>query len=59
MTEDNFLTVAQVAERMQVVQATVRRWLRSGQLRGVQVGGARWRIPEAELRRLQRGEDRQ
>ena len=35
------LTVQQVAERLKVNPETVRRWLRSGQLRGYLLGGDR------------------
>jgi excisionase family DNA binding protein len=54
MTEDRLLTVSQVAERMQANPETVRRWLRSGRLRGVLPGGDRlgWRIRESELQRF-------
>jgi excisionase family DNA binding protein len=44
------LTVDQVAERLQVNEQTVRRWLRDGQLTGVPFGGRTgWRINEDEL----------
>lgn len=59
MDDDRFLTVDEVADRIRVNRETVRRWLRSGQLRGTLPGGKRmgYRIPESELRRfLQRGE---
>jgi excisionase family DNA binding protein len=54
MTEERLLTVEQVAEEMQVSGETVRRWLRSGRLRGWQPGGTKigWRIPASEVRRL-------
>lgn len=52
------LKVEQVAERLQVGVITVRRWLQSGKLRGVRIGGTRagWRVPESEVERLLRGE---
>lgn len=48
------LTVEQVAERMQVTQESVRRWLRMGLLRGYRPGGAKarkagWRVRPADL----------
>lgn len=49
------LTTAQVAERLQLHEATVRRYLRAGIIRGRVVNpnarrsGIRWRIPEAAL----------
>ena len=47
---DRMLTVDQVAERLQVNEQTVRRWLRDGQLTGVPFGGRTgWRINEDDL----------
>ena len=44
------LTVQQVAEYMQVSTETVRRWLRSGQLPGFNVGGTGgWRVKREDL----------
>lgn len=52
------LTVKQVAERLQIGTITVLRWLRGGKLHGVKPGGSRigWRIPIAEVERIERGE---
>jgi excisionase family DNA binding protein len=51
------LTVKQVAERLQIGQVTVLRWLRSGKLAGVKPGGTRigWRIPVSEVERIESG----
>ncbi len=47
------LTVRQAAERLQVAEATVRRWLRGGQLRGTYLSDrAGWRVPESEVTRV-------
>ncbi len=44
------LTVHEVADRLQVHPLTVRRWLKSGKLVGVQLGArAGWRIDEEDL----------
>jgi excisionase family DNA binding protein len=50
------LKVAEVAERVRADPETVRRWLRSGRLKGVRPGGTRlgWRISEGEVKRLLR-----
>ena len=49
MTE--YLTVSEVAERLKVQPLTVRRWLNSGALTGIQLGDrAGWRITEEDLR---------
>ncbi len=47
---DRMLTVDQVAERLQVNEQTVRRWLREGELTGVPFGGRTgWRVSEEDL----------
>lgn len=57
MTDDALLTVDQVADRLQANPETIRRWLRSGRLRGSRPGGTRagWRVRASELRRLTGG----
>ena len=54
MEGERMLTVRQVAERLQVHVITVQRWLRSGRLRGIRLGGTKagWRIPASELQRF-------
>ncbi|MBI2761908.1 MAG: helix-turn-helix domain-containing protein [Chloroflexi bacterium] len=51
---DRWLTVDRVVERIQVNKETMRRWLRSGRLRGVQPGGDKvgWRVTEADIDRF-------
>ena len=49
MTENEVYTVEEVAERLKVSAATVRRLVASGQIRGVRVGQRKWRIPAASL----------
>lgn len=47
------LTVAEVAERLKVQPLTVRRWLKRGDLAGIQLGDrAGWRISEDDLDRF-------
>jgi len=48
---DHWLTVEQVAERLAVNPETVRRWIRSGALPVLQLGGPRtgYRINELDL----------
>ena len=50
-TDGELLTVGEVAKRLRVTELTVRRWLTSGRLKGLQVAGkkTRWRIPASEL----------
>lgn len=46
-----FLTVNDVAEKLQVHPRTVKRWLNEGKLKGVLLGDrAGWRISEEEFR---------
>lgn len=54
MADGKFLSVEDVAERMQASTATVRRWLREGRLQGIRPGGRKlgWRISEADLQRF-------
>jgi excisionase family DNA binding protein len=58
MENEPMLSVDEVAERLRLGVVTVRRWLRSGRLKGVRIGSARagWRIPESEVQRILRGE---
>ncbi len=52
-----FLTAQQVADRLQVTPATVKRWLREGQLPGVMLGDrAGWRVAEDDLDAFLRGQ---
>ena len=46
--EERMLTVSDVAERLAINPATVRRWLRRKELAGYQFGGE-WRIKLADL----------
>ena len=52
--DEPLLTVSEVAMRLRTTEETVRRWLRSGRIAGVRMGGTRlgWRIPSSEIRRL-------
>ena len=51
MSETEMLTVAEVAARLRVPPATVRRWLREGRLRGAMLGGTKlgYRIARRDL----------
>ena len=48
------LTVRQAAERLQTTEDTVRRWLRTGKIKGRMPGGTKlgYRIPASEIERL-------
>jgi excisionase family DNA binding protein len=45
---EELFTVQQVAERLQVRQRTVKRWLLSGQLRGLKAG-RKWRVTPSAI----------
>ena len=50
MSDERWLTVNQIAERLQVHQETVRRWLRDGRLQGRNFGGkSGYRVREKDL----------
>ena len=48
---DRLLTTSQVAERFQVTNRTIFRWLKLGRLKAIRVGGV-LRISEADLEDL-------
>jgi len=53
MTEEEWLTVADVAKRLRVTSQTVQRWLRAHELAGLNLGGkAGYRIRAADLERF-------
>lgn len=48
--EDRLLTTTQVAEWLQIHEETVRRWLRDGELAGINLGRkGGWRIRERDV----------
>ncbi len=51
MIDETLLTPAQVAERLQVNERTVTRWLRDGYLRGYKLG-KEWRVSPGDLQRF-------
>ena len=48
MADEKLLTPAQVADRLQIHERTVTRWLRDGYMRGFKLG-KEWRIAPADL----------
>ena len=51
--DERWLTVKQIAEHLQVTEATVNRWLRTGDLRGVNFGGRTgYRVRESDFQRF-------
>lgn len=55
---EQLLTVDQVAKRLQLHPATVRRWIKAGRLRGISLGSDRagWRIRRSEVEAFIAGE---
>ena len=49
---EKYLTPNQVASILQVDVATVRKWLRSGKLKGFKLSPKIWRISEVALKSL-------
>ena len=48
MPHDRYQTVQELADRLEVSEATVRRWIKSGELRAIDIGKG-WRIADADL----------
>ena len=51
MPHDRYQTVQELAERLEVAEETVRRWIKSGELRAIDIGKG-WRIADADLERF-------
>jgi excisionase family DNA binding protein len=49
--DDEFLTVAEIADRLKLNQQTVRNWIVRGELSGVRIGTRRVRVLSSELDR--------
>jgi len=55
---DRYLTAEEIAARLRVRPDTVRRWLRDGDLRGINLARrAGWRVTEADLAAFLRARD--
>lgn len=48
MPKDQYQTVKEVADRLKVAEATVRHWIKDGQLRAIDIGKG-WRIADSDL----------
>lgn len=51
MPHDQYQSVHDVAERLKVHEATVRGWIKDGQLRAIDIGKG-WRIADSDLARF-------
>ncbi len=55
---ERLLSVPEIAEAMKVNHETVRRWLRTGELKGIQLGSkAGWRIRESDFQAFLRARE--
>ncbi len=48
MPQDRYQTVQEVADRLEVAEATVRQWIKSGGLRAIDIGKG-WRVSDTDL----------
>lgn len=48
MPQDRYQTVKEVSDRLEVAEATVRLWIKSGSLRAIDIGKG-WRVADADL----------
>ena len=48
MPQDHYQTVKEISDRLEVAEATVRLWIKSGSLRAIDIGKG-WRIADADL----------
>lgn len=48
MEDEKFYTIAEVAEMLKVSEGGVRKWLKTGKLKGVKLGRI-WRIRKSDL----------
>lgn len=49
MTEEHYLTPAQVAAEVHVTVVTVRRWINTGALRATKAGPRKWMVRRSDL----------
>lgn len=48
MPHDRYQTVQELAERLEVAEATVRQWIKTGLLRAIYIGKG-WRVADTDL----------
>ena len=48
MPQDRYQTVREVTDRLEVAEATVRQWIKTGTLRAIEIGKG-WRIADTDL----------
>jgi len=55
---ERYLSAEDIAERLNVGSATVRKWLREGKLKGVRAGRL-WRVRESDLEAFLKGGEKE
>ena len=48
---ERYYSTREVCEALGIANRTIRRWIKEGRVRAINIGG-RWRIPESEVKRL-------
>lgn len=48
MPQDRYQTVQELSQRLEVAEATIRQWIKSGELRAIDIGKG-WRISDTDL----------
>jgi excisionase family DNA binding protein len=56
MPQDRYQTVQDIAERLDVAEATVRQWIKSGELRAIDIGKG-WRVADTDLEQFLRARE--
>lgn len=51
MPHDRYQSVQELSQRLDVAEATVRHWIKTGQLRAIDIGKG-WRISDTDLQRF-------
>jgi len=51
MPQDRYQTVQEIAERLEVAEATVRHWIKLGELRAIDIGKG-WRVANVDFERF-------
>jgi excisionase family DNA binding protein len=47
--DSEYLTPEEIAVKLKVHEDTIRRWLRTGELRGIKIGKRQWRVRKDDL----------
>ena len=48
---ERYYSTREVCEILGIANRTIRRWIKEGRIRAVNING-RWRIPESEIKRI-------